>query len=428
MKIVRMNTQQPKRLKTLLPAIAIVAMAFSLFGTGCSKQDPLAGQPENVRNGVPPEKPGSDEVDPISDQALRIRSEDFINFQEDKENKTTITGALLQSVVGGDAVVGRDFELIVNNLNDLKGSTFDQMTGEFKWKPAKGFTREDYSVNTFISVTIATLASPIMTKTQKIPISVTRAVNIPVVQSITFDNTNPVREGERAMFTVVVKDDSARNEDGKRPTILPVATNATNTAGNALATLVRQQFAVPVVDPNDSSLYTFKMALDLRNAELTKTSDSFNFSIQAKNRYNEVSTSMSKSVTVLTSLRAPMTTLSDTVTVIRGQENTINFSIYDPFQEADLQVNWDRCDLLGGGTSCSCVTSRSGGSAGVLNCTLSWKPLATQKLGYIEKKLVVTARTKVKNDNLFQESKFSVPMEVIEGTTPAPAPEVEAAP
>lgn len=411
---------------TLLTAIATVAVAFSLLGAGCSKQDPLAGQPENVRNGVPPEKPGSDEVDPISDQALRIRSEDFINFQEDKENKTTITGALLQSVVGGDAVVGRDFEVIVNNLSDLKGATFDQMTGEFVWKPAKGFTREDYSVNTFISVTIATLASPIMTKTQKIPISVTRAVNLPVVQSITFDANTPVREGERAFFTVVVKDASAKNEDGKRPTVLPVATKAANTAGNPLATLVRQQFETPVVDPNDSTLYTFKMSLDLRNAELTKTSDSFEFSIQARNRYNEVSTSMSKSVVVLTSLRKPMTTLSDTITVIRGEENTINFSVYDPYQESELQVNWNRCDLLGGGTNCACVTSRSGGATSTMNCTVSWKPLANQPLGFIEKQFTVVAKTKVKGDTKTEESKFSIPMEVIASLNPPPAPPVPA--
>lgn len=420
------HLQNGQRSLRSLTAIAIFAMAFSLVGASCSKQDPLASQSEDVRNGTPPsQKP--DTAPPPDEGLLRVRAEDYISFQEDVEGKTKITGALLQSIGGHEPVAGQDFEVIITNLSDFGGAAYDAVTGEFKWKPAKGFTEQNYTRQASLDVTIATLTLPVVvSKSVKIPVWVTRAKNIPEITKIDINETTPVREGEKLKFTVTVRDAAAINQDNMRPRLM-ILPGRTNSAGaGSVAASIYQDFEVPSVDPNDSQLYTFKMVVDLKDKELTTTKDSFSFSVQAINRYGEPSSSLTKSVLVVTSLRAPRITVGDAVTVIRGQENTINFSVYDPFNESYLEVDFERCSLLSGETSCTCVTSRSQGATSTQNCTLFWKPSLTQATGIVDKQISIQQKTKVTNDTILPvTTKAIIRMNVVKGpneSAPTPAP------
>jgi hypothetical protein len=416
---VRSNKQR----KTILLAVAGLAMAFSLVGAGCSSQDPLAGQPDNIRNGVPPQKPGSDEVDPVSDQALRIRAADYISFQETVEGKTTITGALLQSVDGHEPVQGQDFELMITNLADFgKDATFDAATGEFVWTPQKGYTEQNYTKQAHLDVTIATLKAPIMSKSTKIPVWVTRAKEVPQILSIDLEKTEPLREGERMNFTVKVKDAAALNQDDMRPRLLILPGNGTDAGTFALASSIRYQYEDPSVDSADKSIYTFRMVLDLQGKELTHSKEKFEFAVSALNRFGEQSSSLEKAVTVVTSVKAPSISLPlpDAVTVYRGQDNVIAFTVFDPLGETTLSYNFDRCDALGGGTGCECITTSSGN----LSCTLKWKPLPTQKLGLAEQNITIFSQTKVPGDTIApKNTKFPIRMQVVEGTQAQPDPQ-----
>ncbi len=410
-------------------AVAVLVTAFSLVGGSCSKQDPLAGQAENIRNGVPPTQKGDDRNPPASEEMLRIRAADYISFHEGAEGKTTITGAFLQAVNGHEPVLGQDYEVVVTNLADFKNAKYDMQTGEFVWTPEKGYTEQNYTKQAHIDVTVATLAPPILGKSIQIPVWVTRGALVPEVVNISLDETRTYREGDSAVpFTITVRDASALNQDNMRPRIEILSANSTKTSYNALANAVRYQYEVPTVDQKDPNLYVFKMVLDLRDQELTKTKDTLGFSVRAINRYGESSSSVAKSVVVATSLRPPITTLGDAIDVVRGEENTINFSVYDPFNESFITVDFNRCDRMGmgGGTNCVCVTSRTQGATSTMNCTINWKPLATQKLGTVDKEISITSTTKIPNDTLAPfQTKAIVRMNVLPSATesqPTPAP------
>ena len=61
-----------------------------------------------------------------------------------------------------------------------------------------------------------------------------------------------------------------------------------------------------------------------------------------------------------------------------------------------------------------------------MNCTINWKPLATQKLGTVDKEISITSTTKIPNDTLAPfQTKAIVRMNVLPSATesqPTPAP------
>ncbi|MBK7843556.1 MAG: hypothetical protein IPJ71_07640 [Bdellovibrionales bacterium] len=154
------------------------SIVFFLFGcSGGTTQDPLAKQPENVRQGIPPSDKPREDRNPISREAMRLEIEPEIpNFVENQEGVLKISGTIL-------GFPNETFEIEIKNLP--KGASYDQGTGIMVWTPeADVVIGNDYMSIYELVVQISTLRSPVLSMIRKIPLFVQRNVERPEIISV----------------------------------------------------------------------------------------------------------------------------------------------------------------------------------------------------------------------------------------------------
>lgn len=401
---------------------AFVALVCAVALIGCKlNQDPYSDQPESVRNGQVPNSKPDKGPEPVAPNALRIDANDSYNFKEEIEGEVIIAARLLSAVPGKttDAKIGEDIELEVQNLAELPGSSFDPKTGVFRWAPPRGYVEGSYSRNASLKVRLSTTFAPILSIQKTIPLFVTRAEVDPEILSIDNLMRTPTREGERTKFKVVVKDPDSFDADNMRPRLMAVSSNQGYPTAVGLIYEVSADWNEPnpMQDPVDKTKWTFTMWLDTTDKELTKKTIDLGFGLVAISRYGRMSAPENTTARIITSVKEPVISWLDTVEVYAGQENVINFSIFDATAEGNLSVSFFRCDVeLPGSAHCSCVDQSRTSSAKL--CTIKWKVPESPSRNDWEVKISWNNRSSVPGDSHFKEGEFKRKVRIV--TPPNP--------
>lgn len=406
---------------SLLVLVSSVAIPLAII-VGC-QQDPYADKSEQIRNGIPPERQTAPVPEkPRSIEALRIDSLDWYAFKEQVASEFTISGRVLEP--------NGKFELSVDNLKDFPGATFDPVKGVFKWTPPLATTGDEYGRERRL---VVRLTSPSPTggttegTTKSILIFVTRAEIDPEIIAVDDIKTIPTREGEYRKFNVIVKDPDSSDADGARPQLvaIPSKKGPLDLSGLVFMQDVTAPEVNPQQDPTNKQQWIFKMVLDLhvpvdqRGRDFTRTQELFNFGLKAVSRYDR-SAQKSVEALVLTDVLKPEVSWFDPIEAVAGEENVIQFTVYDPYAEGKLTVNFvTRVDQLPGSATQVCkMASREGN----ILCRISWKPDASAANQDFTIEFEAMNQSKVPTDPKFQKESFKRVIHVIPGQTKPPAP------
>lgn len=409
-----------------------MALAFA-FLVGCTKlgqQDPYAEKADDIRNGIPPATQGPKPPKPVVSDALRIHAQDYYSFKEGEEGKFTVTGAVIVPVNGQEAKYGQDFVIEVVNLADFPGAIWDEAKATLRWKPPEGFVDKEYSRNMRLLLRLTlTATQPIMVREQEVKVFVTRSEKDPEIISVENLKTYWTREGEHRKFTVVVKDPDSLDADKMRPTLMVVSTTqgALNAANLVYEHEPNWNEKNPMQDPLDPTKWIFTMILDLKDdqgepREITKGLETFSFGLIAANRFGGSTAPVTVQVPIVTSIREPAISwlVKEPIEMVAGRENTFTFSAYDPAGEAKISAVFNRCDLLPGSPSCSCVQQDREFAQ---LCTIRWNPPATEIGKTIDVKGEVYAATRVQGDTIPPRKKpFTGRVKIVKPPEPVPQP------
>ncbi len=357
--------------KTLRNAAVGALVALATACQGGLKQDPLAGQPEHIRQGVPPELDKKPEpARPVQQESLRIDTQEFYDFRESEEGSVVLQGRALTP--------GVEYELIVENLQDFPGATLEPVDPKnpmagltFKWTPAADFSALEFTRRLRLSVVLATTNTPVRLAVRKqITVLVTRRSNVPEIVSVEDLSVDPIREGEQRRFKIVVRDLDGFDAPEGRPAVVFVA-NRLNRAD--ISPLIALDSIQPVSqDPNDKSQWIYQAWVDARGREITRDEGKFSFAIQAISRFGAPSAHKHVNVLVRTSVREPVLSWKTPVAVFAGEEVIFNFQVFDPNFEGRVSVNFlDRPEQALGQAAWDCPPVEN--PAEPLICTIRWK-------------------------------------------------------
>lgn len=412
--------------KLVFPVLAIAG--FLSANTGC-QQDPYADKPETIRRGIPPEADKEPPVaKPVVKEALRIDSSDFYSFKEGVESEISISGRVL--------LPNTPFDLDFENLKDFPGAKFDATTGVFKWNPPRETTGNDYGVPKRLVARLTTKTTPVLGTTKEILVYVTRAEIDPDILSVDDLVSVPTREGELKKFTVTVRDPDAADIDGARPRLVAVP-NRPGT--NDVAGLVFMEPSTasspnPIQDPADKTKWKFKMKLDLsitnvdqRGRNFTRTEELFYFGLQLVNRYGRMAVK-NVDAKIRTDVMRPECSWSaaDPIEVVAGLPNTVQFTVYDPYNEGKLDVYYtEPLDRLPGGNATGKCTEMN--RDGAMLCRINWTPPALKpgvKFEEYDVQFEGRNQSKVTGDTKMTVEKFKRKIRVTPGAgviiTPTP--------
>lgn len=401
-------------------------------GVGCSvNQDPFEEKSDQIKNGIPPELDKEPPVPkPLASDALRIDALDFYTFREEVEGEISISGRVLTA--------NPQFELSIDStsLKDFPGAVFDAKTGVFKWTPPRESTGTEYGVPKRLVVRL-TAPSPvggaIIGTTKAILVYVTRSEVDPQILTIDDLVKSPVREGELRKFTVTVRDPDSIDADGLRPRLvaIPSVRGPSDVSGLVYMQEPSSTDPNPVQDPMDKKKWIFKMVLDLRvpadmrGRDFTRIQDKFKFGLQVTSRFGRIGYKNDGEVMIWTDVMKPEISWFSPIEVVAGQENVVQFTVYDPYAEGKLTVNFQtRMDQLPGSAISKCQAASREGN---ILCTISWKPLATTT-GDFKVDIEVINQSKIPGDIKIQKELFQRTLKV-KSVQPAPvAPVVVPAP
>src|SRR5262245_32236147 len=111
----------------LRPIVGVVLISGVLFGCG---QDPYKDKPDNIKNARPPQMQKS--IPEVSDKDLVIDSPSpRYNLRETREVKIQLVAKVLRPDLSATVVI--------ENLEEFPGATFDAATTTFTWTPPVGF-------------------------------------------------------------------------------------------------------------------------------------------------------------------------------------------------------------------------------------------------------------------------------------------------
>lgn len=387
-----------KRMVMQTVILCSFSIVFFLFGcSGGTTQDPLAKQPENVRQGIPPSDKPREDRNPIPREAMRLEIEPEIpNFVENQEGVLKISGTIL-------GFLEEAFEIEIKNLP--KGASYDQGTGKMVWTPeADVVIGNDYMAIYELVVQISTLRSPVLSMVRKVPLFVQRNVERPEIISV--DSPVEVVEGTMQKMTVTVRD--LDSSDGtlfifREPHLTFVQIENTLRDGSSLIRLANSTTSKPNpvrMDPKDPkydpNVWIYSLIVDARDKELTGGRDLFNFGLIATSRFGRPSAEggvPSKprlvSLPIISKVPRALTTWPDTILQVKENERAvINFDVYAPIgalgfraqPEGDgvldpVEIKKNCHPLMPGTAECKCSRDKSWR----YQCTMTWQPPKSQE-------------------------------------------------
>ncbi len=408
-----------------LVLLAALVMSFSFVSCGW-KENPLQDQTEGVKQAKPgdvSEKPQGDE-----EKALRIDTEDFFNFTEELTSQFYIKGMVY--------IDKADFEISIENMDQFPGAKFNTTDNVFEWTPPAGFITDFSTKRMSITIVMTTKnVTPVRIKKKTVPVFITPSTTskTPKIVSVKFDqDKTSVREGEILNFDVVVKDITAVDADGGRPslTFLPTADGSVEAASIVSMRDLSYPRKNPEVDPNDKTLWTFKMQVNLISREITTSKARMRFVMVTTSRFNVQSQPEYANLDILTNIQVPAISWNQPQEFKAGAKNSFTFTVYDPRGEGDPVFTMQTdCSKIHPKLVCgTCVAKNEALLGRVLYCPISWDIPAdyieTTGKEYVNFQMSLSAKSKVYGDN------YTSAMQTLSRTikilppdpTPMPAP------
>ncbi len=394
------------KMKTLV--ISLIGAGLMNIGlSGCGwQQNPLTGKGDILKEARPNsgagEKPKGDSSDLIF-----IDAPDAVTFIEGKKEVLSVETHISQPGF-------TNVDLVIDNMSDFRGASYDGRTKKFEWAPPLGTVTDGLSTTLELSLHV-TAKNPktniVYTRDKKVLFVIQRSPQDPQVIAINFPNSAKLREGGVYPFSVTAKDldtsSAATNSKGPELAILnPTADQI------SLASFVK--FKDRTVDAA-THIFTSNYELDLRSLELTNSSHAAGFVVEAISQYGRRSALVPLTKTIYTNLSSPLSTWVDTKILKNNQANVIPFIVYD--SKGESMISLDRNDNVPVGGSIDCPQRLA---TGALECTFTWTPaLDPTKLpsnGTI--RMLVTSMNRDRSDTDTNQSTIQLSYQVISGSKP----------
>lgn len=345
-----------------------VLLFVGILTANCSNitrwsQDPFAGKGNPIKNGE--EKPSIPiGPKPIVSDALRIRAPDYVSFKELRLDKFNIVGQVL--------LKDYTFELMLENLSDFPGATFDAATGDVSWMPQKGAAGSDLSMERTLRVKIFAQKpnEPVLMNEKEIKIGVARTFEAPEVVSVQ-KRADSVREGGHISIEIAVRDADATSMD--KTTWPKLQFTGVQDQKN-----VANYVYVSGVELDANGQYVFTAYFDLENVEITQSAENVSFAVRAVSRFNLASPDQRVDVKVFTKLSDAISTWTDYVNVTAGEVLEQQFIIADPKGEGLLALKTFMSLPTDAVAKCSQTSNRK-----VLACNLTWATPASSSGTYV---------------------------------------------
>lgn len=339
-----------KMMKSLqLGMVAMTALALS----ACGDQDPLASQPDYIRNATPGFQKPAPAV--ANDENMLITSNlTHFLFTESVEGQVTITGRILLD--------NYESGLVVDNLMDFAGATFDPATGIFAWTPPRGFvTGTNSTRTTFVRMRlngIQTETSITATKIKDFPVTVSRMERQPTIVKETGFPLKAAREGDSLRLVIFVKDEDATNVVGQKPRIFVQAPTNEPRVGDLTPYIRVVSEDNPDQDFNDPTQYKFSLNVNLQDVDVTKNSGDYYFRVTAISRFGKTSATKEYRIAVNTDVQYPILS-SENFEATVGIDMVQDVLVVDPRQEGRVSVEVLNPKSLPEGFKFNCTTSTS---------------------------------------------------------------------
>lgn len=342
----------------------VFASTLLLSGCGGWDQNPFAGKDSRLKDGWPvPTKPiGSKPVNP---EMITISAPYFVSYEEDVNRRFQIVARVLED--------GYVADLIIENLADFPGATYDTNNNIFSWTPARGYvesTGPGVSVLKELKIRVNAFknGAVVFSGDHKVEIRVFRDYTAPTISRIDMPR-QVMREGETMDVAIFYTDKDADPNDRSTWSDLKFESLA-NT--KSIAGLVYNRS----VDRGSlANEYVARMRFDLSESELTPSLDTFSVGLSLVSRYGKSTAAQQLNLTVLTGFAAPVTTWAERLLVTVDTPVTYKFVITDPKLEQNLNLDAVAPVEVPAGANIQCLKT----GVSVLNCTLNWTPAAGQE-------------------------------------------------
>jgi hypothetical protein len=328
-----------------LVLIALGALALA----ACGKQDPLADQPDYIRNATPGFQKPAPPVASKDNMIISSNASHFF-FTEGVEGQVSITGRILLD--------NYQAELMIDNLADFDGASFDTATGIFSWIPPKGFVSGANSTRTtFLRIRLNGKqkdTSITATRTEDFPMTISRMERQPTIVKETGFPATAAREGETLRITLYVKDEDAVNTQGQKPKIFIQSPTNEPRVGDLTPYIRVSSEDNPDQDFSDPTLWKFTINVNLQDVDVTKNSGDFYFRVTAVTRFGKMSPTKEYRVAINTDVQHPIIS-SESFEATVGIDMLQDVIVMDPRQEGNVTVDIQNPQELPKGFTFKCT-------------------------------------------------------------------------
>ena len=389
-----------RQMSLLLTLVAVLLVGCN---SGFKNQDPMDGQPDNIKRAIPPEKKTDSPADDVlPEESLQIDADVFYEFIEGEEREIEISSrALLPDTTYTLELDNADRRLDAVSIKSSEDGHKQTLT----WTPPKGWVGDQSVRRVRVTAILnAKRGKTYLSRRQEIQIVVYREDVGPEIVEVVGLPEDGLREGGRAAFTVLVRDPESVSRTtpviGTPPQLRLVETSKDNSLVPFL-----EQDGEPTRSEEDPELWTFKMKIDINNEHnLTHNADTHYFGLKAVNRHAVPSTVTKENLSIRSSLAQPLISWSnnDPVIFTEGKENYFSFTVFDPLQEGKATLEWvtdwkkEFPGLL--------ITCKEAGYNKDYDCLLAWTP---ENLENFELPKMVELEFKTKNQSTTHNDEFS---------------------
>lgn len=322
---------------------------------GCD-QNPLKDFDQGIREAEDPANKVLEPLEPVPREALFVEEatgSNRFNFVEGVEGKLDLKGrvAFIPKDKEGNPKLDASgkpvqipFELRLDDIllnEDGSEATFERVeVGKSKevrwrltWTPPLKFVKGQFqNRKKQVKVLLVTKGQPAMRREFFFDLDVNRDIVRPKV--ISFKSLKAkVNEGERFNFQVIVYDDDSiravYNEkvEVRAPRLLFVPV----TRGRRdLSSFLQSVKLEPKEHNKEQGLWTFDVALDIRDQEMVRGIDNFEFGIVAVSRFGVRSLLKKGSVQIVNRVSEPVITWDKSVQVNQDEHVLFNFDVFSP--------------------------------------------------------------------------------------------------
>lgn len=306
----------------------VLALLTSLvFLSACElQQDPISGAPDAVRDGRPPGVGKPIPQKPLPKEALHIDAPTMVNGRVGSSIEFQVLGRVMSPDVG--------FSLIIENLADFPGATFDPVSGEFKWTPTKDIVGGFPSIEVVLKIALITEATeknPTISMEKKaITMVIANSYSKPIVNSVTGLNT--VVAGTSNNFNFVFEDIDAF---GASDAQLMVRDCPKNYYSESIAHFVN--IGRLVESSTGNGKFEGYVTLNLTKADNILTGK-YCFGLVAVSKHGVVSELYKHDFNIEAKIRSTRMTMELAPEVELGTKSSFAFAIYDPTNQGT--VSW----------------------------------------------------------------------------------------